>query len=388
MLRKRNVPATEKNTATSLYHFVTMLFFLFYLQQLHGVRIVSDSLQKLSMFRLWNVLFISVDCQALRHVTIDQGMECIEHLEICSPNLRRATIDGSNTLRTIRIVSKKLAYLQLSNCEEIDMRAFRDIFLRNPTIACLRLGCISHDSLTLDEYLVPGLQEICLLGDFACETIHIRSPTLRLLHTEAENDIVTLNHIYITANHICKVALVGMPALRTIVIQCVSVDSIEMNLCSDDQLNLESCVIHAMSAIGFLRLFDCKVNLLSVTTQLARTVVLYRCEMSDYVLQMALTGCPNIDHLNLEKCREISRVAIHAPPLKFLNMFGCANLHRLDIQCPQLLAVNLGQCPNIRLFIQGRQQNLAGVCETLHIVRPVENTRWTHEYPPQVYYCS
>jgi hypothetical protein len=64
-----------------------------------------------------------------------------------------------------------------------------------------------------------------------------------------------------------------------------------MNLCSDDQLNLESCVIHAMNAIGFLRFFDCNVNLLCISTPLAKTIVLYRCQMTDYTLKMVLAGC-------------------------------------------------------------------------------------------------
>jgi hypothetical protein len=56
-----------------------------------------------------------------------------------------------------------------------------------------------------------------------------------------------------------------MPALKTLAIQCVSVDSIELNLCSDDQLVLDSCVIQALGSIGFLRLFDCKVRVCAFT---------------------------------------------------------------------------------------------------------------------------
>lgn len=341
------------------------------------------------MFNLWGVADVAIQSSSLRNVTIEHGLESMEKVEINAKNLRRAIIDGNNSLRILSLKSEKMSYLELSNCEDIDMRTFRETLRRNTSIACLRLGCISQDSLTFDEYIVPSLQEFCLLSDFSCETIHIRSPTLRLLHVESENDIVTLNHMYITANHLCKVALVGMPALKTLTIQCVSVDAIEMNLCSDDQLHLESCVIHAMNAIGFLRLFDCKVNLLSVSTPLAKTVVLYRCQMSDYVLQMALTGCPNISYLNLEKCREISKVAIHAPPMKFLNMFGCTDISRLDLNnCPQLLAVNLGQCPNIRLFIRGMEQNFSAICTSLRIVQPCDTVRWSHDFPPQAYFCD
>nr|KAG5712408.1 hypothetical protein BaRGS_023987 [Batillaria attramentaria] len=359
------------------------------IDHLHGIRLVSDSLQKFYLFNLWNVLFVSVEAADLRHVTIDQGLESLEHLEIYSPKLRRACINGSNVLRTLNIKGGKLSFLELSNCEELDMRTVRDTLFKNPRVVVLRLGCLSVDSLLLDEGLVPSLQEVCLMGDFSCEAVHVRTPSMRLFHTEADNDIITLNHIYITANHLCKVALIGTPALKTLTVQCVSVDSIELNLCSDDQLVLDSCVIQALGSIGFLRLFDCKVNLMSVSTPLARTVVLYRCHMTDYVLQMALHGCPNIAHLNLEKCRNITQVAVDALPLKFLNMFGCRDVHRLELDCPQLLAINLGQCPNVRLYLDGVEQDLAALCrQGMQIVLPGDSIRWSHDYPPQVYICS
>ncbi|XP_071080557.1 uncharacterized protein [Haliotis cracherodii] len=351
-------------------------------EHLHGIRLVSKSLQKLYLFNLWNVLFISVDGKDLRYINIDDGLETMEHLELYTPKLRRARINGSNVMKTISIKSNKLSFLELSNCEELDMRSLRETLKSNPSILCLKIGCLSQDSLLLDELIIPSLHELCLLSDFACEAIHIRSPTLRLFHTEAENDIITLNHIYITANHICKIALVGMPALKTMTIQCVSVDSIELNLCSDEQIILDSCVIHAMGAIGFLRLFDCKLNLLSVSTPVAETVVLYRCQMTNYVLQMALNGCHNISHLNLEKCKSITQVSVDAPPMMFLNMFGCREVHRLDLDCPQLLALNLGQCPNVRLFLKGVEQDLSTCCDHPKIVSPTASIRWSHHFPP------
>lgn len=323
-----------------------------------------------------------MDGKDLRYINIDDGLETMEHLELYTPKLRRARINGSNVMKTISIKSNKLSFLELSNCEELDMRSLRETLKSNPSILCLKIGCLSQDSLLLDELIIPSLHELCLLSDFACEAIHIRSPTLRLFHTEAENDIITLNHIYITANHICKIALVGMPALKTMTIQCVSVDSIELNLCSDEQIILDSCVIHAMGAIGFLRLFDCKLNLLSVSTPVAETVVLYRCQMTNYVLQMALNGCHNISHLNLEKCKSITQVSVDAPPMMFLNMFGCREVHRLDLDCPQLLALNLGQCPNVRLFLKGVEQDLTKCCDHPKIVSPTASIRWSHHFPP------
>ncbi|CAL1538554.1 unnamed protein product [Lymnaea stagnalis] len=357
-------------------------------EHLHGIRLVSDSLHKFYLFNLWNVLFVSVETPELRHITIDTGMESMEHLEIFAPRLRRACINGSNVLRTLNIKSDKLSFLELSNCEVLDMRNLREQLKKNSSLVCLRVGCLSQDSLLLDEDVIPNLQELCMLGDFACEAVHLRSPSLRLFHTDADNDLITLNHIYITANHLCKVALIGMPALKTMTIQCVSVDAIELNLCSDDQLQLDSCVIQALSSIGFLRLFDCKVNLLSLTTPLARTVVLYRCHVTDYALQMALHGCPNISHLNLEKCRNITKVSLGAPPLKFLNMFGCRDIHRIQLDCPQLLAINLGQCPNVKLYLAGVEQEVNSECDGVQVVKPCENVRWSHDYPPQLYVCG
>jgi len=357
------------------------------LQHLHGIRLTSSSLQTLCVFNIWSTSFISVHADKLRHVTIDSGMESLEHVQLNAGNLRRACVNGANCLRTLRIKSEQLVFLELVNCELIDMKSFKEVLRSNPQIACLRLGCISQDSVTLDETTIPKLQELCLMGDFSCEALHIRSPSIRLFHTEAENDIITLNHLYLTANHLCKVALVGMPALRTVTIQCVSVDSIELNLCSDDQLHIESFVVNALNAIGFLRLFDCKVKLLSVSAQLAQTVVLYRCQMTDYVLQMALGGCPNISHLNLEKCREICHVDIPTQPLKFLNLFGCSSISKLNLDCPELIAVNLGQCSNVRLFIRGVEHAFRDMLVPFRLVEPSQHIRWTHDFPPHEYRC-
>ncbi|KAH3826862.1 uncharacterized protein LOC127831037 [Dreissena polymorpha] len=354
-------------------------------EHLAGIRLSAASLQKFCVFNIWSTTFVSVHAPKLRHVTIDSGMESIEHVELFALSLKRALINGSNSLRTLKIKSEKLTFLEVSNCELIEMKCLKETLRNNSKLLCLRLGCVSQDSLTLDETVIPSVQELCLLGDFSCEALHIRSPSIRLIHTQAENDIITLNHMYLTANHLCKVALVGLPALRTVTVQCVSVDCIELNLCSDDQLHLESFVVHALNAIGFLRLFDCKVNLLSLCTQLAKTVVLYRCQMSDYVLQMALGGCPNIAHLNLEKCRELSNVNIFAQPLKFLNLFGCASISKLNLDCPQLVAVNLGQCSNVRLFIKGIEQGLKKLLLPFRLVEPTENVRWTHDLPPEEY---
>ncbi|XP_064623662.1 uncharacterized protein LOC135485499 [Lineus longissimus] len=356
-------------------------------EHLHGIRLVSSSLQKIYLFNMWSVLFVSITAANLRHVTIDHGMESMEHLEIFAPRLRRLQVDGCKVLRTINIRSERLAILELNNCDELDMRSLRHTLTNNPSLLSLKLGRIREENLAIDETTCPSIQELCLLGEFGCRTVYVRSPTLRLIHTEADTDLIPFNHMYIVANHLCKVALAGVPNLRSMVIQCCSVDSIELNLCSDDQVCLESCVIQAFSAIGFLRLFDCKVNMFSVSTPLAKTIVLYRCCLPDYVLQMALAGCPNISHLNLEKSREFSHVNIQAPPMKYLNLFGCHDVMEVDVDCPELVAVNLGQCPNVHFYLKGAELNMT-TSEKPKFVLPHESYRWSHDYPPEVYYCS
>lgn len=350
---------------------------------------MSASLQTLYLFNLWSVLFISINSSSLRRVTVDQGLESVEHLEIFAPKLRKLLVDGSNVLRTLSVRSQKLLVMEVSNCDDLDTRTLKETLTYNRTLACLRIGKISQPNFYLDEYSCPSIQEICLLGDFSCESLHIRSPTLRLLHTEAESDLDVLEHIYLVANHLCKVTLYGVPCLRSLTVQCVSVDSIELNLCSDEQMCLESCVIQAFTSIGFLRMFDCKVDMLAVCTPIAKTVVLYRCQVTDYALQMALTGCPAIDHLNLERCRSLTNVSVQVPPLKYLNLFGCKDVHRVELECERPIGVNLGFCPNVVFSLNGNEINLEDHGNKFvggtEMVLPHQAIRWSHDTPPQVY---
>lgn len=326
---------------------------------------------------------MSVLAPDLRLINIDHGMESMKTLEVHAQKLRRLHVDGSTVLRILTVESEKLAVLELYHCEDLDLRTFRFCLANNPGIISLRLGRIPEENLAVDESLCPSIQELCLLQDFHSRTLYVRSPTMRLFHTEGMGDLDTLQHIYIVADHLCKASLVGIPNLKTLVIQCSSVDSIELNLCSDDQLCLESCVIQAFSSIGFLRLFDCKVNMLSVSTPVAKTVVLYRCCLPDYVLKMALDGCRNISHLNLELSSEFSQLALQAPPLKYLNLFGCADIMTVDVDCPELVAVNLGKCPpNIRFYFQGSKVKLSKKLLKPKFILPEEDVRWTHDFPP------
>ena len=121
---------------------------------------------------------------------------------------------------------------------------------------------------------------------------------------------------------------------------------------------------------------------------MARTIVLYQCHMTDYVLKMALTGCSNIAHLNLEKCTSLTQVNIKGEGqiMKYLNLFGCRDLLLVDLHCPELIGLNLGHCPKVAsLLINGIEHNLRQKSKDLDLVLPKSSTRWSHDYPPQPY---
>ena len=54
-----------------------------------------------------NILFL-IKAPILRLLRVDHGMESLEHLEVTSPRLNRLHVDGSNTLKTIHVRSKRL----------------------------------------------------------------------------------------------------------------------------------------------------------------------------------------------------------------------------------------------------------------------------------------
>ena len=131
--------------------------------------------------------------------------------------------------------------------------------------------------------------------------------------------------------------------------------------------------------------FQCHVNLLSVSTPMARTLALYRCNMSDYVLRMALTGCVNIDYLSVERCRQLSQLDVTDQPMKYLNLFGCSEIHRVQVESEHLIGVNLGHCPKVRLFIDSYEEDLLDPKGSYDLVLPHQSVRWSHDYPPQPY---
>ena len=135
----------------------------------------------------------------------------------------------------------------------------------------------------------------------------------------------------------------------------------------------------------FYSTFQCHVNLLSVSTPMARTLALYRCNMSDYVLRMALTGCVNIDYLSVERCRQLSHLDVTDQPMKYLNLFGCSEIHRVQVESENLIGVNLGHCPKVRLFIDSYEEDLIEPKSNFDLVLPHQSMRWSHDYPPQPY---
>ncbi|XP_070577501.1 uncharacterized protein [Ptychodera flava] len=363
-------------------------------ERLHGVRLKSNSLQKVYLLHLWSVLFVSIHAPNLRTLKVDEGLESAEHLEVVSCRLRDVYVDGSGVLHTLNIKNGRLRNMEIFNCQDLDTRSLVQSLAENPTLTTLRIGDVGVHDLSLDDNYCPSLQDLCLLDDFSCRSLRVRCHNLRVLHTDEESDLDTLNDVLVMADRLKKVSLVGVPNLRNFIVQCESIDKIELNICSDYQVCLETCIIQAFRHLGFLRFFDCSVQTLILSTPSAGVVVLYRCNIGDYVLEMALNGCPNIAHLNLEKCSALTKVRIPmtANLMRYLNLFGCKDMLRVDLHCRDLLALNLGECPNVRLFLNGVERNLAlsslNTLEFPRIVLPSKSVRWSHDPVPELCFCS
>ncbi|XP_006821249.1 uncharacterized protein LOC102808468 [Saccoglossus kowalevskii] len=359
---------------------------------LYGIRLRSESLQKVYLLHLWSALFVSIHAPNLRSLKIDEGLESMEHLEIESKKLRDVYIDGSGILRTVHIKSNKLKNMEIFNCPLLDSRSLVQSLSECPTLCTLRIGDVGVDDMSLDESFCSGLQTMCLLEDYSSKTLRVRCRGLRAMTTQDECEIQTLNDVLIMAEKLKKISLVGVPNLRNLIIQCESLDKVELNVCSDNQVCLETCIIQAIHHVGFLRFFDCVVRTLILSTPSAGVVVLYRCQIGDYVLEMALNGCPNITHLNLERCSTLTKIRIPmaATLMRYINLFGCHNMLRVEIDCHELLAINLGDCPSVRLYLNDVERNLAisslNALEFPHIVLPDQMVRWNHQLTPQL--CS
>ncbi|XP_022096140.1 uncharacterized protein LOC110982187 [Acanthaster planci] len=355
---------------------------------LQGVRLHSSSLQKIYLLNLWSVHFVSINAPSLRFLRVDTGLESNEHLEVFAGKLRTLQVDGSGVLRTLTVRGGRLTTAEIRRCPVLDPRSFRSFFLENPFLTDLLLGCVCGDELVLDHIGCPSLERVILQGDFACGGMLLRCPNLRVIQTAEEIELPALRQVIIVADHLLKVSLVGLPGLSNVMVQCDSLEHVEANMCSDDALCLRSFVVHATRYVGFMRLFDCSIGALMLSTPCAHTVVLYRCQISDYSLKMALSACPNIVHLSVEKCDTLTSVCVpsHASSLKYLNLFGCKSLARVTIDCHGVAAVNLGQCLKTRLFVRGLEYDLAmHPLKYPKIVLPHQSLRWSHDRVPQLF---
>lgn len=363
--------------------------FPFFIQRLQGIRFTSVSLQKVYLFNLWSVLFVSISAPVLRHLQVDSGLESCDHLEVFAGKLRSLQIDGSGVLRTLTVRSGRMHHLELRYCQDLDPRSLQTVLLDNPLLGELRLGAIANDELILDHVACPSLETLSILEDFQCGGLLVRCPNLRVVQTADEIEILSLQQIIIVADHLVRVCVFGLQALRSLLIQCDSVQHVEMKMCGDESVCLRSYVIQATRSIGLLRFLDCSVGALILSAPRVHTVVLYRSQIADYALQMALNGCPNIVHLSVEKCDTINQVCVPAAAtqLRYLNLFGCHGLRRVAIDCMGILAVNLGQCPKVRLFVRAIEYDLSlhPVCKYPKVVLPHQSLRWSHDHKPQLF---
>ena len=94
---------------------------------------------------------MSVSAPALRMLTIDHGLESLEHVLVTGARLRRLLVDGSNVLRTLQVTAERLLVLELYHCEQLEADSFRQLLVNNKHIACLRLGKLNEENLALDE---------------------------------------------------------------------------------------------------------------------------------------------------------------------------------------------------------------------------------------------
>ena len=359
-------------------------------QRLQGIRFSSVSLQKVYLFNLWSVLFVSISAPILRLLQVDSGLEACEHLEVYAGKLRTLQIDGSSVLRTLTVRSGRVNHFELRNCQDLDPRCLQAVLLDNPLLGELRLGAVANEELILDHLTCPSLETISILDDFTCAGLLVRCPNLRVIQTAADDiEILSLQQVIVVADHLARVRMVGLPALRNLLVQCDSVQHVEIKMCGEESVCLRSFVIQATRSVGLLRFLDCAVGALILSAPRVHTVVLYRCQIEDYALQMALNGCPNIVHLSVEKCNTISQVSVpaNASLMKYLNLYGCHGLVRVAVDCVGLLAVNLGQCSKVRLFVRGLEYDLSlhPVCKYPKVVLPHQSLRWSHDHKPQLF---
>ncbi|XP_019647690.1 PREDICTED: uncharacterized protein LOC109487993 [Branchiostoma belcheri] len=325
-------------------------------ERLQGVRLRSGALQKLYLYNLWSVSFVSLWTPQLRSLHLDAGLENLEHLEVFAPKLRKLQVDGSGELRTLSVKSTKLSNVELYNCELLDGLGFTRCLGSNITVTVLSLGSIGMEALSLDQNRCPSLRELRLLADFRCTSLHLSCPTLRRLCADCDVMLPTLQIVSVVARHVDRLHLANVPGLQSLTVQCDRVDLVEINTTGNVNVCLENCAVQAVEELGTLRLLDCQVQALVLSAPLVRQLVLQRCMVTDYSLCMALRGCPNIQRLQLQKCSSLTRVSICRSLLQYLHLLDCRGILQVELtDCPKLLALDIGQCPNVRLFVQGSE---------------------------------
>lgn len=302
-------------------------------------------------------------------------------------NLASDQVDGSGALRLIAVRSSRLSTVELRNCPDLSLSEFQSFLKNNSTITNLVLGAISAVETYIEPSWCPRLQKLTIQPDFKSRVLSVRCPTLEDLHVSEGCDITEqLESVIIVANHLKNISLCGVLSLRNLHVQCDLLDSLIVNTTNDVMISLRSCTIHAHRMLGNIKLFDCSLGVLSVSAPSVRALVLYRCSLQNYTMQMALMGCSFISHLCIERC--LSLTQFHLPPsigLLYLNLYGCQRLRLVNIDLPRLPALNLGQCYKADVTCDGRRVDLNKLVsenDNLSIVPPCSFVKWTHTEVP------
>ncbi|XP_033102776.1 F-box/LRR-repeat protein 15-like [Anneissia japonica] len=355
-------------------------------ETLHGIRLRSASLKSITLYNLWSVLFVSVCAPNLNKMRVENGLESSEHVEVFAANLNSFYIDGSGVVRTLTILSKTLLKFCICNCAAIDRRSLFRCLADNPSLKKLTIGDVGHEDICLDSVHFQSLKNLVLMEDFACRSLNVRCKSLRTLYLAEEAELPSLNRILLVADHLQQISLTSIPFLHNLTIQCQELENLEVNICNDNRLVLDSLVVQATRRIGVLRLFDCRIGAVIVSTPAVGSIVFYRCHVTDYALQMTLGSCCNLQHFSLEKSYGFDQVIIpESTTLNYLNLYGCKNTRKVIIDYHALRGINLSMCKDANLRIQGKRINLhpEHFPQETSIILPDRPLRWTHDAIPK-----
>lgn len=298
-------------------------------------------------------------------------------------------VDGNDALRFLAIRSSRLSTVEIRNCPNLTLSEFQTFLKNNPTISSLMLGAISAIETYIEPSWCPRLQSLTIQPDFRSRVLSIRCPTLEHLHVVSEGSEPSehLEEVTLVANHLKTVSLCGLLSLRNLFLQCNLLDSLLLNTTNDVMISLRSCTIHAHTVLGNVKLCDCSLGALVVSAPSVRALVLYRCFLQNYTMQMALVGCPFISHLCIERCLSLTQFNLpQSLEVRFLNLYGCQRLRFVNIESPNLPALNLGQCYKAELTCDGKKieyDKPRG--DDIAIVAPRSFIKWTHTEIPSSY---